>query len=956
MSPQPPTLVGRDLELKRLEAVLDGLGSSAAPIIELVGEPGIGKTRLLAELIARAEGRRYLTFAGRAAELEHEIPFGLVVDALEPYLAAQNPRRFRSLGAEQLGELATLFPSLGDRSAPVGATVQQERYRAHRAVRSLIGLLSSERPCVVALDDVHWADQASLELLAYLVRRGAVGRVSILIAFRPAQAPELLRSSLALAEREGAAERIDLAPLGRDDAEALLAPELGEALRDELYRRSGGNPFYLEQLARGAGRSGSVPRGVAESIADEIRQLADPVRVVLRGAAVAGDPFSPDLCAAAAGVEQERALEAFDQLLAVDLLRTAPSPVEFRFRHPIVRAAVYEGTPAGWRLSAHARTAAKLDELGMPVTIQAHHVERSAQPGDGQAISLLAAAGHATAGRAPATAATWFRAALRLLPPDATPGERLGLLAPLARSLGAAGQLEAGSDALVEVLELLPPELGLIRSQTIAFLALIQRLLGRHGDARATLEGALRELPDRRSPEAVSLEVELGADAFLVGEWDRAQEWAQRALAHARDGDNAGIRAAAAALDALCCYQHGRAGEARARAAEAAGIVDELTDDDVALRLDACFSLGAAEMLLEQYDSSARHLERCIAVSRQTGQGHMLGPATIDLAILRIWQGRLVDASALAEEALEIAYLVNSEQLMEWAQTVSCWTALKRGDLRAAFAAGEEAVRISREVRSGAYTVGAACWLADTMVESGDPLGARRLLLEAIERVPLEGVDPGYRTVACDVLARAELALGNLDAARDWADRSAAEASALGLARPESFALRTRATVALAEGRPEQAAELALAAADRGASIHRVEAAQARVIAGRSLLAAGKRERGLMELRGAFLELDECGADRYRDQAARALRSAGERIGRGGRRAGGETGLESLSGREREVADLIADRLTNRQIAERLVLSEKTVERHLSRIFVKLRITSRVELARLVDRSGGSSD
>jgi ATP/maltotriose-dependent transcriptional regulator MalT len=953
--PPAPRLVGRELELERLHAILDGLRSGGAPVTELVGEPGIGKTRLLAELIARAEDRRYLAFSGQGAEFENRIPFGLFVDALEPYLASQNPRRFGSLDAEQLGELAVLFPSLGELAVGASAPMQHERYRAHRAVRSLIALLCSERPCVLGLDDVHWADQASLELLAHLLRRGPPGRAWILLAFRPAQAPELLRVALARAEREGTAERIGLTPLTRRDAETLLDPGLGEAMRDELYRRSGGNPFYLEQLARVVGRGGGVPRGVAESIAEEIRRLDDPVRLVLRGAAVAGDPFSPDVCAAAAGVEPGSALAALDQLLAVDLLRPAPSPVEFRFRHPIVRAAAYEGTPPAWRLGAHARAAGKLAELGMPVTLQAHHVERSAQPGDRHAISLLAAAGNATAARAPAAAATWFAGALRLLPPDADSGERLGLLAPLARSLGAAGQLEASGDALAEVLELLPSGLGLIRSQTIAFMALIQRLLGRHGQARETLEAALGDLPDTSSPEALSLEVELGADAFLLGEWQRAHECARRALTLARDGDNRAIHAAAAALVALCSYQQGDAGDARARTAEAAEIVDELADQEVALRLDGCFSLGAAEMLLEQYDSSARHLERCIAVSRHTGQGHMLGPATIDLAILRIWQGRLTDASALAEEALELAYLAHSDQVMEWAQTVACWTALKRGELDAAITAGEEAVRIGREVRRGAYTVGAACWLADAMVESGNPSGARRVLLESIQPATLEGVDRGYRTVACDVLARAELAVGNLDAARRWADESSAEAAAIELRRPDSLALRTRASVALAEGQPERAAELALAAANRGASIHRVEAAQARVIAGRSLLAAGKRERGLVELRTAYRELDECGADRYRDQAARALRRAGERVGRPGRRAGAAGGIESLSGREREVADLVADRLTNREIAGRLVLSEKTIERHLSRIFVKLNVTSRVELARLIERTGGSS-
>jgi ATP/maltotriose-dependent transcriptional regulator MalT len=947
----PPAFVGRGPELARLEAMLEGATGGRARVAQVVGEPGIGKTRLLSELGSRAEARRCLILSGQSAELEHQMPFGLWVDALEPYISSQNPRRFAKLRAEQLAELTVLFPGLAEISRSVPTIVQQERYRTFQAVRALIAELSSERPVLLTLDDVHWADQASLELLAYALRRPPGGRVLIAVAHRSEQAPELLWEPLARAERDGAAERIELSPLTRADAEGLFSPEVGRALRDELYHRSGGNPFYLEQLSRAAGDSGQVPRGVTEAISEELRRLSVTNRVVLQGAAVAGDPFSPEICAAAAGIEPAQTLDALDRLLSVDLLRSGSSPVEFRFRHPIVRAAVYEHASPAWRLSSHARAATKLGELGLPVTLRAHHIERSAQLGDREAVALLSEAGHAVAPRAPATAASWFAAALRLLPADAELGERLGLLAPLARSLGAAGQLEASSNALAEVLELLPPALGLLRSQTIAFLALVQRLLGRHGTARATLEAALHDLPDRRSPEAVSLEVELAADALLVGEWERAREWAQQALTLARDLDHPGVRAAAAALVALSAYQDGEVQEARGRAAEAAGIIDELGDDAVAGHLDVCFSVGAAEMLLEEYDRSGCHLERCIAVSRQTGQGHMLGPAMIDLGILRIWQGRLAEAAAVAEEALELAYLVHSQQLLEWAQTVACWVALKRGDLPAALAAGEEALRVGRGVHRGAFTIGAACWLAETTIESGDPAQARRLLLEAVEAAPLETADRGYRIVVHDLLARAEVALGELGAATRWTDEATAEAAALKLARPESLALRTRATVALAGGRAKEAAELALAAAERGAASQRIEAARARVLAGQALLASGDRERALAELRAAHRELDDCGALRYRDQAARELRRAGERIGRAGRRGIPGAGIDSLSEREREVDDLVVQRFTNREIAERLVLSEKTVERHLARIFGKLCVSSRVELARLMERA-----
>jgi ATP/maltotriose-dependent transcriptional regulator MalT len=522
---------------------------------------------------------------------------------------------------------------------------------------------------------------------------------------------------------------------------------------------------------------------------------------------------------------------------------------------------------------------------------------------------------------------------------------------PLARAQGSSGDLEASLVTLREVLSLLPPELGAVRGQTIAFTALIQRLLGRHGESRATLENALRELPDDRSAEAAILQVELGADHFLLGEWEGAAEWAQRALALSSALGVPDVRAASASLVALARYQQGRVGEAREQAGVAREIIDRLDDSELATRIDAPFSLGGAELLIERYEDAIRHLERCISISRATGQGHMLAPATVDLAIVAIFQGRLDEAARRADEALEIAHLSGSDQLMEWAQTTRAWAALKRGDLGEAIAAGQEAVRIGGEVTAGAFSVGGSCWLADAMVESGDPAGGRGLLLEAIGRAEFANVDPGYRAAAYEVLTRAELALGDTAAADAWTRRAADAVEGLDLARPELLVLRAQAAVALAGGDQQRAAELALRAAEIGESVHGVEAARARALAGRALVGLGERERGIAELERARAELEQCGARRYLDQTVRELRRLGRTVGRGGRRGRGDSGVEALSGRELEVAELVTQRLTNREIAERLVLSEKTIERHLSRIFQKLGVSSRVEVAREIERS-----
>jgi DNA-binding NarL/FixJ family response regulator len=132
---------------------------------------------------------------------------------------------------------------------------------------------------------------------------------------------------------------------------------------------------------------------------------------------------------------------------------------------------------------------------------------------------------------------------------------------------------------------------------------------------------------------------------------------------------------------------------------------------------------------------------------------------------------------------------------------------------------------------------------------------------------------------------------------------------------------------------------------------HPVEAARCRIVAGRALAASGQDEAATEVLERAWAELERCGAERHRDEAVRELRRLGRPVGRGGRRARATTGLDALSDREREIAALVQDRLTNREIAERLVLSEKTIERHMSHIFGKLGATCRVEVARALERS-----
>ena len=422
MSADASRLVGRERELSAIARALEHLAGAQAGFIEVAGEPGIGKTRLLGELAAQAAGSGCLVLCGRATEFERDAPYGLWLDALDPHLRALDDARLRRLAGDEAEALAVALPAFADLlDAPAPPA---ERYLVHRAMRALLERLAAPRPLVVGLDDVHWGDPASLDLLAALARRPPEGAVLLAVAYREGQAPDALVAALADTAR---ADRLLPAPLDLAEAGALV----GGDLAPELYALSGGNPFYLEQLARarpgaqvatslGPGAAG-IPAAVAASLAGELDALPAPARRVLEAAAVAGEPFEPDLVADVAEMAERDTLAALDALLAPALIRPTATPRRFSFRHPLLRHAVYAGAPGAWRLHAHARAAEALARRGAGPVERAHHVEHAAQRGDRAAVELLADAARRVYGQAPATAARYLDSALRLLPDDAEP-------------------------------------------------------------------------------------------------------------------------------------------------------------------------------------------------------------------------------------------------------------------------------------------------------------------------------------------------------------------------------------------------------------------------------------------------------------------------------------------------------------------------------------------------------
>ena len=625
-------LVGRAAEMVVVDDALRVIREGSAACLAVQGEPGIGKTRLLAELAARADARGCTVLTGSASELERDLPFWVFVDALDEYVAGLDPQLVASLRADVRVELAQVLPSLADHAADGGPVLQDERYRTHRAVRELLERLAVRRPLVLALDDVHWADPASVELLAALLRSPPDAAVLLVVAGRPRQLPERLAGALHRADRHGSVTRLDLAGLPREAAAELLGEVVGHPRADALYADSGGNPFYLQQLARadGAGGDGAwlagvgleevgVPTAVIASLAEELGLLSDDTRSVLRGAAVSGDPFELDLAAAAAGVSDAVAMDAFDELLDLGLIRATDVPLALPL--PSSARATRGVRERAGRVAAR-RPRALRDGPRPPqralALARAHHVEHAARHGDLDSVAVLAEAGTSALLRAPASAARWLGAALRLMSESAPAQMRVELLHARARALAAEGRLAESHADLLACLALVPADATGLTVQLTTTCAAVERLLGRHDEAHARLRASLDRLEELGARCDRSHDRTGGRRAPGRGARGGLHVGATR-LAAARDIGDDSLTAGAWAILALGHAVAERTQDAADSYAAAAAMVAALPDEELGARSDAAAHLTSAATFLDRYDEAVAHAERALRLGRAAG-------------------------------------------------------------------------------------------------------------------------------------------------------------------------------------------------------------------------------------------------------------------------------------------------------------------------------------------------
>jgi tetratricopeptide (TPR) repeat protein len=361
-----PTFVGRVEELGVLEAARVRAASSEPAVVLLGGEAGVGKTRLVAELAARCspDATRVL-WGGCVPVADGALPYAPIVEVVRALLAELGVEPVRRLVGPSWPELARLLPALGEPHA-MGPLDQAAQARLFELLLGLVGRLGETTPLVLTVEDLHWADRSTRDLLAFLVRNLRRERVLLVVTYRSDETGRArLGPYLAELDRAGPVQRLELPRFERAQTHAQLTGILGAApatgLVDAVFARSEGNPFFSEELLRAVRPgSGALPETLRDLLQGRVEALPEPARHVLRVAAVAGRRVPHRLLADVAGLSDQQQTEALRLTVAHQLLVTRPGEDGYEFRHALLQEAAYTSLLPGERARVHATLAAAI--------------------------------------------------------------------------------------------------------------------------------------------------------------------------------------------------------------------------------------------------------------------------------------------------------------------------------------------------------------------------------------------------------------------------------------------------------------------------------------------------------------------------------------------------------------------------------------------------------------------
>ncbi len=925
-------LLERERELAELDAMVAEARAGRGRLVVIEAQAGLGKTRLLQAARTAGAGAGLRVLAARATELERDFPFALVRQLFGPQLAAlgdaEREQLFEGASAAALGALGMGGQRTGD-----ALTVLYGLYW-------LTAALADREPLLLAVDDAHWADAASLDYLAFLLPRLEELPLLLVIACRPGEADA--ERSLAQLATDAAAHRLAPGALSCDAATGLLAAELGAepeaAFAATCHEVSGGNPFYLCELARTlaaheirptAAQARTVrelaPERVTRTVLLRIARLSPHACAIARALAVLGDDSDHRLVAALAGLDAQAAREGADALRANAIFDPEPS---LRFIHPLVRTAVYSDLPAGERGAAHERAADLLRERdASPEQLAVQLVAAPAQGRPATVETLLDAGRRALASGAAQSAIAYLMRALAEPPPAALRAPVLELL--ITASLREVdGSVFAAIEAdVVAELERSPSLLSRWAAEVTPWMA----INGRDDEARALLERAI-EVADRADDvdRAVHLECQLSTIAQLPPALVRTRLMRYRDRV---DADSAGERLVAA-LDAAWALFDGSAGEAAVLAERA------LRDARIFVEQAELLVPGEvlrALILTDRLDAAQRVMDQALALAQQRGAMWELLGGLYLRGHVALARGDLAAAEADVRQATEIARLrgVMSSALTLTALLVTIL--LERGELQAAEAELDATGTASGAVPAHAFFGALLLARGRLRLAQGRPQQAAEDLVELQRRRECAGTDasPFMQTGVYAALALA--ALGEHEQARELAEAALVHARRWGAPSVVSRALRA---LGLTRGGTVGLALLQEAATLLDGSPARLERAYALGELGAALRRANQRAQAREPLREALELARRCGATVLAKRAHDELLASGEKV-----RRYTPIGVESLTPSERRVAELAAAGMPNRQIAQTLFLTVKTIETHLGAAYDKLGIRSRRQLA-----------
>jgi len=1028
----PVAFVGRESELSRL---LEALGGETRLAL-VVGDAGVGKTRFAGEVMARATAAGAVMARGECLPLADTLPLLPVASALGELARLEEGRLLERALADApeyvRGEVGRLLPGLGPGGVPEpgGRDEGWRRERLFSAVAELLGgAARGAGPGVgLVIEDVHWADSATLDLLTFLTRAGRRGAVTVVATCRSDEAPLPAQVADWLAQMRAAAgvEEIRVGPLSRPEvgllAAALAGGPAAPQVIDELYARAEGNPFFTEQLVvaglpsgeeSGPGIAGGLPGRLAELLTARAGRCAGDARAVLAGLAVAGRPLAEDMLATVTGLDAATVRGGLRELAAARLLAEDPTGAAHRPRHALLAEAVSGGLLPGERAALHEQTARALAAAGDPTLAAevAGHWQAAGNPAE-ELPARMAAAETAERVFGYAEAAEHWQRAIELCRAQPGAAEAAGVGLPRTAGVGLPRMYVRAIDALrwsgTEVrAEAIaeeayrrfaddpdPATAAVVRHRAAYFRAIEAPDAG-----LPLIEEALR-LYEQTAPSSDGAEAWLDyADAFLragvgsregiVPALQRAQEIAQAA------GATALLPRVLASL-AADAFLHGQVTEGLAFLERAWALARAA--DDAAGLVRLAVSESDALLKLARFASAAEMASRGIASARQAGLAASLSSSilTFNVCEALIALGRTAEAAALIDPLTTGPPDRDHWPLHETRAEVD----LLRGDIAAAEARRAPVKPIPGRAVDTAHE--SAQRAAELAVWAGRPADA---LDEVRQVLPLFG--DAERTVLCgrllaagmracaDLAARArarrdEPAAGAARAAADglrsWVDQMAgipftdhpfaatipaeratwdAEQIRLdGSADPEAwrraakswdelgcphragYAWWRQAQAQLDCGQPPSAAATALRAAEAAADGHAPLLARVRQLAERARIPLQS------EPAAASGAAPSGAAPAAPSGAAPAAPSGAAPAAPSGAAPAAVPQAYGLTDRELAVLRLLAAGRTNAEIGAELYISPKTASVHVSSIFRKLGVSSRVQAAGLAERAG----